>query len=64
MKNIVKQERERQNMSQEELSNKANVSRTIISGLENEKIDVITNTTLERIAKALGKMVVDIFFID
>ncbi|MFR7544752.1 MAG: helix-turn-helix transcriptional regulator [Clostridia bacterium] len=64
MKNIVKQERERQNMSQEELSNKANVSRTIISGLENEKIDVITNTTLERIAKALGKRVVDIFFID
>ena len=63
MKNRVKKEREIQGMSQEQLSNKAEVSRTIISELENGKTDVITNVTLEKIAKALGKKVTDIFFI-
>lgn len=63
LKNRVKEEREIQGMSQEQLSNKAEVSRTIISELENGKTDVITNVTLEKIAKALGKKVTDIFFI-
>lgn len=64
MKNILKEIREEQGLSQEELSRKSNVSRTIISELENGKTDVITNVTLEKIAKALNKKVVDIFFID
>lgn len=64
MKNILKEIREEQGLSQEELSRKSNVSRTIISELENSKTDVITNVTLEKIAKALNKKVVDIFFID
>ncbi len=64
MKNILKEIREKQGLSQEELSRKSNVSRTIISELENGKTDVITNVTLEKIAKALNKKVVDIFFID
>lgn len=64
LKNRVKEEREIQGMSQEQLSNKAEVSRTIISELENGKTDVITNVTLEKIAKALGKKVTDIFFIN
>lgn len=64
MKNILKEIREKQGLSQEELSRKSNVSRTIISELENGKTDVITNVTLEKIAKALNKRVVDIFFID
>lgn len=64
MKNKVKEERERQGMSQEQLSNKSEVSRTIISELENGKTDVITNVTLEKIAKALNKKVTDIFFTD
>lgn len=64
MKNILKQIREKQGLSQEELSRKSRVSRTIISELENGKTDVITNITLEKIAKALNKKVVDIFFID
>ena len=64
MKNRVKEERELQGMSQEQLSNKSEVSRTIISELENGKTDVITNITLERIAGALGKKVTDIFFIE
>lgn len=62
LKNRVKEEREIQGMSQEQLSNKSEVSRTIISELENGKTDVITNVTLEKIAKALGKKVTDIFF--
>ena len=64
MKNILKEIREEQGLSQEELSRKSNVSRTIISELENGKTDVITNVTLEKIAKALNKKVVDVFFID
>lgn len=64
MKNILKEIREEQGVSQEELSRESNVSRTTISELENGKTDVITNVTLEKIAKALNKKVVDIFFID
>ena len=50
------------NMSQEELSKKSGVSRTIISGLENGTITVTTTDTLLRIARAMNKKVVDIFF--
>lgn len=64
MKNKVKEERELQEMSQKELSEKADVSRTIISELETGKTETITNSTLEKIANALGKKVPDIFFID
>lgn len=64
MKNVLKETRERQGLSQEELSRKSTVSRTIISELENGKTDVITNITLEKIANALNKKVTDIFFID
>lgn len=64
MKNILKDVREQQGLTQEELSKKSTVSRTIISDLENDKTDVITNVTLERLANALGKKVPDIFFVD
>lgn len=64
MKNKVKEIREKLGMSQEELSEKSRVSRTTISGLENETIDVITNITLEKIAGALGKKVPEVFFQD
>ena len=64
MENILKQTREEQGLSQEELSKKSGVSRTTISGLENGTIDVITNITLEKLASALEKRVPDIFFQD
>lgn len=64
MNNILKQIREEKEMSQEELSRKSKVSRTIISKLETEKTGVITNVTLEKLAKALDKKVTDIFFVD
>ena len=64
MKNRLKEERENQGISQEELSKKSTVSRTIISELETGKTDVVTNITLEKLAEALNKKVTDIFFQD
>lgn len=64
MKNELKKAREEAKMSQEELSIKSSVSRTTISELENEKIERITNITLEKLANALDKKVSDIFFKD
>ena len=57
----VKEEREKKGMTQEELAKKADVSRTIISGLESGTINVTTTKTLKKIAEALGKNVSDIF---
>lgn len=64
MKNILKQIREEQGISQEELAKKSTVSRTTISELETGKTEVITNITLEKIANALEKKITDIFFKD
>lgn len=58
----IKEQREKARMTQEELSRKSNVSRTIISGLESGAITVTTTETLSKIANALGKSVSDIFF--
>ena len=52
------------NISQEELSRRSGVSRTIISGLESGSITVTKTDTLTKIANALGKKVSDIFFDD
>lgn len=57
----IKECREALGMSQVELSEKAKVSRTIISGLESGSITVTTTSTLQKIADALGKTVGDIF---
>ena len=62
LKNKIREYREELKMSQAELSKKANVSRTIISGLESGSITVTTTDTLLKIARALGKTVSDIFF--
>lgn len=58
----IKEFREAQNMTQEELSEKSKVSRTIISGLECGTLTVTTTGTLLKIASALGKNVNEIFF--
>lgn len=58
----IRECREKLGISQEELSKRAKVSRTIISGLESGTISVTTTETLLKIAKALGKKVADIFF--
>ena len=61
LKYKIREYREELKMSQAELSKKANVSRTIISGLESGSITVTTTDTLLKIARALGKTVSDIF---
>lgn len=49
-------------MSQEDLSKKSGVSRTIISGLESGTVKETSTKTLRKIAVALDKKVSDIFF--
>lgn len=57
----IKDLRDEKNLSQEELAKKADVSRTIISDLENGKKNNITLNTLKKIAEALEVQVNDIF---
>ena len=64
MKNKVREYRLKEGMSQEELAKKSGVSRTTISDLENEKVDVVTNITLQKIANALNRKVSTIFFMN
>ena len=61
MRYKVKEIREELKLSQEALSQKSGVSRTIISGLESGKIKETSTITLTKIANALGKKVGDIF---
>lgn len=61
MKNKVKEYRVEQNLTQEELAKKANVSRYLISRIENgDDVNITKNTTLS-IAEALNSNVSDIF---
>lgn len=62
MKNKIKQYRELKNMTQEDLSERSTVSRTTISGLENGTIKVTTNITMEKISKALGVGINELFY--
>lgn len=63
MKNRVKEFREKLGLTQEELAEISGVSRTTISGFENEIIEITTNTTMDRIAEALGKKTKTVFFL-
>ena len=58
----IKEIRKELKMTQETLSQKANVSRTVIAGLESGSITVTTTETLVKIANALDRKVSDIFF--
>ena len=62
MRYRIAEARRYKKMSQEELSAKAEVSRTIISALENGEETVTTTKTLEKIAKALDMNVSDLFY--
>lgn len=57
----IKEYREAEGLTQEELAKKSNVSRAIISSLESGSRNVTTTDTLIRIAKALNKTPGDIF---
>lgn len=57
----IREFREEKKMSQVELSEKAKVSRAILSGLETGTIKVTTTDTLIKIANALERKVSEIF---
>jgi len=57
----IKEAREQEGLTQEQLAQKANVSRTIISGLESGEAKVTTTETLRKIADALNCRVSEIF---
>lgn len=58
---MVKDFREAVGMTQEELSAKSGISRSIISGLEQGEIKITKSSTLINLANALGKTVGEIF---
>ena len=58
----IKEVREAQKMSQEELAEKSGVSRGTISALENGSTRTTTTKTLLKLASALGVTVDRIFF--
>lgn len=62
MKNKLKEIRDAQKISQEELSSISGVSRTTISNIENSENVVVKTSTLIALSEALGKEVSDIFF--
>ena len=62
MGNKLKEAREAYGMTQEELSEKSGISRTTISGIENNQDKVTSTKTLLALAKALNTTVDRIFF--
>lgn len=58
----IREHREAIGMTQEELAKASNVSRGTIVALESGKNKTTTTKTLDRIAKALGTIVDQIFF--
>ena len=57
----IKEFRKELNMSQEELANKAGISRATLSKLESGRIVDVSTNTLSKIADALGKKANEIF---
>ena len=64
MKNKVKYYRELAGLTQEDLSEKSEVSRNTISSLETGSNTNVTYDTMIKIANALNKKVATIFFED
>lgn len=64
MNSKVKEIREEIGMTQLELSKRSGLSRQCISAIENGRSNVITNTTMEKIASVLNESVETIFFAD
>ena len=62
MQNRVKEFREKENLTQEELAQKSEVSRNTISSLETGANTNVTYEVMEKIAKALNEKVATIFF--
>lgn len=61
--NKVKEIRIKKGLSQEELANKSNISRYLISKIENGEDVNLTKNTMISISKALEKPVIDVFML-
>lgn len=61
MKFNIKAKREAKKISQEELAEKAGISRTTLSKLEHDEEPIVNTTTLSKIAEALECPVNDLF---
>lgn len=64
MKNRVREYREIEKLTQEELAEKSEVSRNTISALETGTNTNVTYETMSKIARALNRKVATIFFED
>lgn len=64
MKNKIKEERTKQNLTQIELAQKSGVARGVISSLENGSRTVITSKTMKKISDALLVPINQLFFLD
>lgn len=62
MKNKVKEYREKARLTQEQLAEKAEVSRNTISSLETKTNTNVTYEIMQKISEALNKKVATIFF--
>ncbi|WP_295562016.1 helix-turn-helix transcriptional regulator [uncultured Holdemanella sp.] len=63
MDNKVKEIRIKKGLSQEELANKSNISRYLISKIENGEDVNLTKNTMISISKALEKPVIEVFML-
>jgi Predicted transcriptional regulators len=64
LRNSLKEVREANRMSQEELADISGISRTTISALENYKSEVTKTDTLVKLADVFNKKVTEIFFLE
>lgn len=62
MQNKVKEYRENEGLTQEELAKKSDVSRNTISSIETGANTNVTYEIMDKIAKALNEKVTTIFF--
>lgn len=62
MKNNIEKFRKELNLSQEQLAEKADISRMTISNIESGKQKIVRSITMEKLAKALGKKIYEVFF--
>ena len=62
VKNKIKHYREKNNLTQQELAEKSKVSRNTISALETQENVNVTYDVMQKIAEALGKKAMEIFF--